>query len=279
MTCRLQAGVRSITRGSGDPTVAIVGGIHGDEPAGVQVVNRLEELELELSGTVRLVVANERALDAGVRYTEVDLNRQFPGDPDGEAYETRLAADVYDEIVDDDAVLALHTSHSLPPPFALYSQLTPGVRRTVTGMPVDYAVDTSTLRETTLDAVHAGTVSLEAGVQGSEEATAFGLLASLEFLRAHDVLDAGSAMYTSVRRVRAFREIRKGHGTPRLYYRNFQRIPEGALYAEDDEVSYRTTAADKVLVLASEHGYENIFGILAEHDGIIEPVADLNSTR
>lgn len=270
--------MRSITRGSGDPTVAVIGGIHGDEPAGVQVVERLQELELDLSGTLQLVVANERALEAGVRYTEVDLNRSFPGDPDGEAYETRLAADVYDAVVDADAVLALHTSHSLPPPFALFSQLTPAVRRTITGMPVDYAVDTSALRDTTLDAVHAGTVSLEAGVQGSDEAAAFGLLASLEFLRAHGVLAEDTAMYTSVRRVRAFREIKKGQGTPRLYYRNFQRIPEGALYAEDDEVAYRTTTADKVLVLASEHGYEDIFGILAEHDGIIEPVAELDST-
>ncbi len=263
--------MRCITRGSGDPTVAVVGGIHGDEPAGEAVVDRLVEADLELAGTVKLVVANERALDANVRYTECDLNRSFPGNRDADAYEARLAAEVYDAVADADAVLALHTSHSLPPPFAIYSRLTPSIRRTVTGMPIDYAVDSSALRGTTLDSVHPGTVSIEAGVQGSDEAVSFGMLASLAFLRAHGVLVDGPPLYTSVRRIKAHEEVTKGGGTPRLYYRNFQRIPKDTLYAEDDEVSYRTTDANTVLVLASEHGYEDIFGLRGEYDGIIEP--------
>lgn len=267
----LEPAVRSITRGSGDPTVAVVGGIHGDEPAGEAVIDRLEKAELELDGTVKLIVANERALDAEVRYTDCDLNRSFPGDRDADEYEARLAADVYDAVEDAEAVLALHTSHSLPPPFAIFSGLTPSIRRTVTGMPVDFAVDSSALRGTTLDSVHPGTVSIEAGVQGSEEAVSFGTLASLAFLRAHRVLVDGPPVYTSVRRIKAHKEIAKGGGTPRLYYRNFRRIPEGALYAEDDEVTYRAADPNTVLVLASEHGYEDIFGMLGEYDGTIEP--------
>ncbi len=263
--------MRSIIRGNGQPTVTVIGGIHGDEPAGEAVVERLADRELTLDGTVRLIVANERALDAGVRYTECDLNRSFPGDPDAVEYERRLAAELYETVKDDDAILALHTSHSLPPPFAIFSELTPAVRRTVTGMPVDYAVDSSALRDTTLDSVQPGTVSIEAGVQGSDEAASFGLLASLAFLRAHGVLVDGAPTYTSVRRIRALREIEKGSGTPRLYYRNFQRIPKGDTYAEDDSVRYRATEDNTVLVLASEHGYEEIFGMLAEYDGTIEP--------
>lgn len=263
--------MRSITRGSGDPTVAIVGGIHGDEPAGKRVVERLEEMDLPLSGTLKLLIANEPALDEDVRYTECDLNRSFPGDPDADCYEERLAARVFDEVRDAEAVLGLHTSHSLPPPFAIFSSLTPTVRRSVTGMPVDFAVDTSELRGTTLDSVHSGAVSLEAGVQRSEEAVSFGLLASLAFVRAHGVLANGPPVYTSVRRIRALSEVAKGSGVPRLYYRNFQRIPKGELFAEDDEVAHRTTEDNQVLVLASERGYENIFGILGEYDGVIEP--------
>lgn len=260
-----------ITRGSGDPTVAIVGGIHGDEPAGKQVVDRIADMDLEFAGTVKLVIANEPALDAGVRYTDCDLNRAFPGDPDSDLYEERLAVEVYDELEDTQAVLGLHTSHSLPPPFTIFTSLNPVTRRSITGMPVDYAVDSSGLRQTTLDSVHPGAISLEAGVQGSEEAVSFGLLAGLAFLRAHHVLADADPLYTSVRRIKALHEIKKGAGVPRLYYRNFQRIPAGELYAEDDEVSHRAPDNNKVLVLASEHGYEDIFGVLGEPDGIITP--------
>lgn len=266
--------MRVITRGRGDPTVAVVGGIHGDEPSGQRVVERLEEMDLPLTGTVKLIVANERALEANVRYTECDLNRSFPGDPNGEQYEQRLAADVYAELEDVSAVLALHTSHSLPPPFAIFSKMNPVIRRSVTGIPVDFAVDSSALRQTTLDSVHPGAISLEAGVQGSDEAVSFGVLASLAFLRAHRVLADGEPIYTSVRRIKAYEEVDKGSGVPRLYYSNFQRIPKGELFAEDDEVTHRTTKPHQMLVLASEHGYEDIFGLLAEANGVIDPPSD-----
>jgi len=75
--------MRIETLGEGDPEVAVVGGIHGDEPSGETIVERIEDRVADPNGTVQLVVANERALAAGVRYTEQDLNRSFPGAPGG----------------------------------------------------------------------------------------------------------------------------------------------------------------------------------------------------
>jgi len=169
-----------IERGSaGAARVAIVGGIHGDEPAGKRIVDRLADLlpaagEGTGSGTVRLIVANEPALEAGTRYTDTDLNRAFPGDVDSDEYERALAPRLAAELTDMDAVLAIHTSHSAPPPFAIYSRLTGSTRRTVTGMPVEYVLDSANLRSTTLDSVVDDAVSIEAGRQGSEEAVEFG---------------------------------------------------------------------------------------------------------
>lgn len=68
--------METIDRGSASSArVAIVGGIHGDEPAGERIVRRLaDELDEEGKGSgdeeggdgiIRLIVANEPALAAG----------------------------------------------------------------------------------------------------------------------------------------------------------------------------------------------------------------------
>jgi len=112
---------------AGDTYVAIVGGMHGDEPAGWRIVNRIaDELPAydadEGEGRIRLIIANEPAIEAETRYTETDLNRAFPGDTASDAYEDRLAVDLAEAVAGADAVLAIHTSHSAPPPFAIYSE-------------------------------------------------------------------------------------------------------------------------------------------------------------
>ncbi len=278
-------------RSAGPARVAIVGGIHGDEPAGERIVRRLAAALPELSGeeadaapdgeqavgdgnargVIRLVVANEPALEAGVRYTDVDLNRSFPGDADSDEYERALAPRVAEAVRGMDAVLALHTSHSAPPPFAIYSECTESVRRTVTGMPVDYVVDSGGLRSTTLDSVVDHTVSVEVGRQGSEEAVEFGYEASLAFLRAHGALDDEPPTFTETTVVEGFEEVPKGGGEPHVHYRNFETIPQGAVFAHDDVYTHRVEGADVVPILASEHGYEDIFGIYGRITGTIDP--------
>jgi predicted deacylase len=259
--------MQTIERGSaGSARVAIVGGIHGDEPAGERIVRRLAD-ELDEAGTgsgsVRLIVANEPALAAETRYTDADLNRVFPGDPDSDEYERELAPRLAAELEGMDAVLALHTSHSAPPPFAIYSDLTESVRRSVTGMPVEYVVDSGRLRSTTLDSVVPHTVSIEVGRQGSEEAVEFGYEACLAFLRAHGALDDEPPTFTETTVVAGDEEVPKGDGDPHVHFANFEEIPRGAVFAEDGVVP----------ILASEHGYEKIFGIYGRVQGTMEPPA------
>jgi len=133
-----------------------------------------------------------------------------------------------------DAVLALHTSHSAPPPFAIYSDLTPSTRRSVTAMPVDYVVDASGLRGTTLDSTIPHTVSIEVGRQGSEEAVAFGYEACLAFLRAHGAIDDEPPTFTEKTVVAGDEEVPKGGGEPTVHFANFEEIPAGSVFAEDD---------------------------------------------
>jgi len=269
--------METIDRGSaGSARVAIVGGIHGDEPAGERIVRRLaDELDADGtgSGSVRLIIANEPALAAGTRYTDTDLNRAFPGDADSDEYERALAPRLAAELEGMDAVLALHTSHSAPPPFAIYSAVTPSVRRSVTAMPIDYVLDASGLRGTTLDSTIPHTVSIEVGKQGSEEAVEFGYEATLAFLRAHGAIDDAPPTFSATTVVAGDREVPKGSGEPHVHFANFEQIPVGAVFAEDDEYTHTVDEEGVVPVLASEEGYEDIFGIYGRISGTLEPPA------
>ena len=263
---------------AGSARVAIVGGIHGDEPAGERIVRRLADELGRLDGPddgsgglVRLIVANEPALAAETRYTDADLNRSFPGDADSDEYERALAPRLAAELEGMDAVLALHTSHSAPPAFAIFSDLTESVRRTVTGLPVDHVVDASGLRSTTLDSTVPHTVSIEVGKQGSEEAVTFGYEACLAFLRAHGAVDDEPPTFSETTVVAGDEEVPKGGGEPRVHYANFEEIPVGEVFAEDDVYTHRVGEPGVVPILASEHGYEDIFGMYGRVTGVVRP--------
>ena len=272
--------MKIIERGAaGSARIAIVGGLHGDEPAGYEIVSRLAERlpdpeETAGEGIVRLIIANEPALDAGVRYTDTDLNRAFPGDSDSDEYERALAPRIVEAVDEMDAVLAIHTSHSVPPPFAIYSKLTDSVRRTVTGMGVDYVLDAGGLRGTTLDSVAPHAVSVEVGRQGSEEAVEFGFEMMLKFLRAHGALVDEPPTFSPVTIIEGLEEVPKGSGEPHVNYTNFEEIPQGEIFASDDEYTHRVDEAGIVPVLASEHGYEDIFGLYGRITGTLEPPAE-----
>ena len=265
---------------AGGARVAIVGGIHGDEPAGVRIVERLaaelapldpSDGEGEDGGVVRLILANERAIEAETRYTDADLNRAFPGDADSDEYERSLAPRLTAALEGFDAVLALHTSHSAPPPFAIFSDLTESVRRTVTGLPVDHVVDAGGLRSTTLDSVIPHTVSIEVGRQGSEEAVEFGHEACRAFLRVHGALADEPPTFSETVVVKGSEEVPKGAGEPRVHFANFEPIPEGAVFAEDDVYTHRVEEPGVVPFLASEDGYDDIFGMYGRVIGVLKP--------
>ena len=63
------------------PTLIILGGIHGNEPAGVlaaeRVWLRMQKRRAVLRGEVVLLRGNTRALEQRVRYINADLNRQW----------------------------------------------------------------------------------------------------------------------------------------------------------------------------------------------------------
>ena len=73
-----------IARYCGDekgPTLVVVGSIHGNEPSGSHalsnVARKLRTMEVKLHGRVYFIEGNVRALRAGVRFIDSDLNRHW----------------------------------------------------------------------------------------------------------------------------------------------------------------------------------------------------------
>jgi predicted deacylase len=93
-------GVHEITGTRPGPTIGISAGLHGDEPDTVEFVRSfLERMrQVSFAGTIVAVpCANPLAYESRTRNTPtdmMDLNRVFPGDPDG-TLTPQLAAKIY----------------------------------------------------------------------------------------------------------------------------------------------------------------------------------------
>jgi succinylglutamate desuccinylase len=135
------------------PTLVVVAGIHGNEPAGLEGAERvLAHFERgTIAGELIVLAGNVRGLRAGVRYHERDLNRGWT-----DAHMARIAAQPHHERRHEDLeqlelwgaieeararargpvfLADLHTSSAAGVPFVLYRE-TPEQHRFVSAFPI-----------------------------------------------------------------------------------------------------------------------------------------------
>ena len=116
----LRIAVHEITGAQSGPTVGITAAIHGDELAPIEALRRLLAAldPAEMSGRLLVVpLVNPLAFQAQTRHTPQDmqnLNRVFPGDPDGWLSEQLAAAIVREVLPGLDVLLDLHAGGALP---------------------------------------------------------------------------------------------------------------------------------------------------------------------
>jgi hypothetical protein len=249
--------------GTGEPKIAVVGAIHGDEPCGAAAIETLLAEAPPVMQPVKCIIANERALIQGVRYIDADLNRVFPGDPTADAYERRLAAALLPELAGC-RTLALHSTRSTARPFAIASEIDPLVETICPQLPIDALVDASACVGNTLGTV-TDAVEIECGHQGTEQAAETAAHIVWDFLRATSALPATSDQ--SERELPVFRLRRPIPKEPAHSYAvcatNFERVATGETYATNDGVSL---IAEEPFypVLMSPDGYESQLGYAAE---------------
>ncbi|WP_290810321.1 succinylglutamate desuccinylase/aspartoacylase family protein [Halovivax sp.] len=253
--------------GTGTPEIAVVGGIHGDEPSGVRAVEHLLEENPTVNRPVKLIVANERAIEERVRYVDEDLNRAFPGDHDAETHEGRLAARLVDEL-EECLVFSMHSTQSHAEPFAVVEGLDATAREICPRLPVSALVETGPFAGGRLfDAVD--TIEVECGMQGSETAAQNAIRLVRAFLTAVGVLHGD----TVARELPVYELVdmvpKDGADRYEVFVDNFDRVESGDAFAAADGEP-QIAQEPFYPVLMSPYGYENVFGYVAEKIDVIE---------
>ncbi|ARS88483.1 succinylglutamate desuccinylase/aspartoacylase domain-containing protein [Natrarchaeobaculum aegyptiacum] len=254
--------------GSGTPEVAVVAGVHGDEPSGVRAVEQLLEERPSVERPVKLVIANERAIECGVRYLEEDLNRAFPGDPDAATHEGRLAHRLTDELADC-LTFSMHSTQSHAEPFAIVDGVGDLTRRIVPQLPVSAMVETGNFADGRLFST-IETIEVECGLQGSERAIQNAHRLLRAFLTAVGVLP-GDTVRTEVPVYQLTDVIDKQRAeTYEVFVENFVEVETGETFAAADGIEQ---VADESFypVLMSPYGYQDVFGYTADRIDVLTP--------
>ncbi len=253
--------MRETTIGTGPVKAAIVGGIHGDEPSGVAAVDWLVSNPPNLNGSVKCIVANERAINRGMRYIEQDLNRVFPGKEDSDVHEIALAHEVV-TATNGLPTLSLHSTHSTSEPFAIANGKNNEALQNARKLPVDYLVDDQRYPGTFT--AEANVIDVECGYQRSEEAKDNAYDLSLAFLRILGLLD-GDVESTEPDVYRMNGKIEKDDEKDyTLLVDNFEPVEQGDPIARATDGTEVLAPYSFIPVLMSAVGYEGIFGYTAE---------------
>ncbi|RBI63690.1 succinylglutamate desuccinylase [halophilic archaeon] len=254
------------TVGDGTPDLAVVACLHGDEQCGKSAIGNLLAERPVLDRAVQFVVANEAAIAANVRFVDEDLNRAFPGNPDGDTYESRLAAELLAELRDR-RVLDLHSTHSHPVPFALVDGLDETRRNLVRATGLDRVVDIGHIPGGLIS--HVAGVAVECGYVGTATAERNAERVLRNFLGATGALDVpfdeSDPEVYRVMGVAAGREYE-------FVGRNFERVEAGETFASRDGDELQ---ADEPFypVLMSTEGYDEMVGFCAERLGRLSEVS------
>lgn len=239
-----------------EPEYSIVYCIHGDETCGKKAVEKLKASDYELNKPVKLVFANEEAYEENVRYIDTDLNRIFPGDPQSELLEEKLAVRIYEE-VEDTTNLVIHSTHSQPTPFSIMStnQFDKCLVEASSTKWIGVYKETQGSLECLTDSV-----VVEAGPQGTSQATKEAYNCLLNFLSEYEIIDREKEIIEP--EYFQIKDQVKQTGYEFLG-ENFEKVNTGEVFAKKGKKTL-TAETGFYPFLMSTNGYNNMLGFRAE---------------
>ncbi len=245
-------------KGPGEPEVAVVYCTHGDEIAGKKAVERLLDSEPDFKKGVKFVFANEKAYELEERFIDTDLNRSFPGNPESELYEERLAAEMMEEL-QNLKTLDLHETKTSPTPFALFTWMDEQTMETLQSTGVQEAVEISYTPGCGIN--HYGGVEVETGPRGTEESADMAYMILEQFLINNDILEGRKEK--SAPEIYSVYDVQpRPEGSWEAKVENFQEVEEGEAIAISDKEEKITAENLFTPVLMSE-SYSEILGFKA----------------
>jgi hypothetical protein len=100
-------------------TIAIIGCLHGNEVLGKRVIEFLRDRI-----DARFIIANPPAVEKGVRFIGTDMNRSFPGNPQGSQEET-LAHALLAKLEGIEFVIDIHSTTAVTEGFVIAVERSP----------------------------------------------------------------------------------------------------------------------------------------------------------
>jgi len=268
----------SATGAEEGPTVVGIGGLHGNEPAGVWALEAvLNELQRSGRGLLRgrfvALVGNRPALRAGTRFLDRDLNRiwtEGPAESDTEGREQAGLERTLEELRPRGAsptyMIDLHTTSGDAPPFTVLGDM-PANREFGRVLPVPLVLGLSGHIEGTLleylDRRGWVTVGFESGSHRGQRSIAMAASAVWLLLHAAGLLGETDSRLGAART----RLLGAGSGFPQAVevfhrhpvtsarsfqmvpgFRSFQPVPEGELLAREGGDEVRAPSAGRLLM-------------------------------
>ena len=252
--------MKVIQKGNGEPQYAVTACIHGDEPSGKKAIERLLDSEYDFKKPVKFVIANEEALEKNERFLDVDLNRNFPGDPDSDKHEERLATKVLEE-VKGMKVMDLHSTRSEPTPFMTLGDISDTVLKLMKGTGVDKACYFE--EESGVMGEYVDAFIVEAGPQGTEDAVDMAYDILVNYLATLEIIE--EEYEKSDPEIFKYYETVRG-GDWEFLKTNFEKVEKGEVFARHGTTELISTE-EFYPVLMSTDGYEDILGQKARKMG------------
>ena len=249
--------MRTEILGDGEPEIALICCIHGDEQCGRKAFQRFKEEQTDLKSAVKLIYANEKAMEKDEWFIKKDLNRCFPGDSESDVYEERVAAEITEE-VKGMKVLDFHSSYEDETKFAITTTSTDEAYRLASSTGMKKAVDFSKVKGAVIP--DCTRIAVECGITGTENAVETALWILKNFLKAEGLLEGQAEVSTP----EYFRIYESEEGTDYKFVReNFQKVKKGETYAFKDE-DKKKAEKDFIPILMSDDGYDDMIGFKAQ---------------
>lgn len=234
----------TIDSGQPGPTVAIFGGVHGNEKAGVYAIEKMRNNLQILKGKVHLVIANLPAVAASVRMLETNLNRLFVRGLAGNTWEHKRAQELMDLLDSCDALLDLHMYYDAagepfvicePPALPVANLLNVPIISTNWTKVEPGAADGYMHEQGKIG------ICLECGpIAQARQKTGFAIQSIKQFLAFFDMIDEPLNLPTPKRLLQAEKAVFKTSNnfalTPNL--KNFQNLSPGQVIATDGQRQY-----------------------------------------
>ena len=233
--------------------------VHGDEKSGWEAIKKLRNSDYNFNKSVKVVLANEKAYEKDQRFVDVDMNRVFPGDPDSDRYEERVAAELLEE-VGDLKIIDLHSTASEDAPFAIVEYPSDSQLEMLRSLGLEKVADMTHVgaKNPELEFV-AAEVSEKSENPGED---AYEIL--VNFLAAEDVIEE---VYERVE-PDLYRVYETAEGKNfEFIAQNFQKVEEGEVFAKKKD-EQKVADEDFYPVLMSTDGYEEMIGFKAKKKDI-----------